>query len=125
MFLSKEQRFHSNACTDGNEGSFPWNYLLAPITNTSVLVEATTRTVKRLTNVAERVLQACFDCTDWSVFEAAAANKLYFQKLKKEFPAKEPASVWKGLRNIKYKTLPPHSVQNQQLADDLNVLLLI
>ncbi len=30
------------------------------------------RTVKRWTNETERVLQACFDCTDWSVFEAAA-----------------------------------------------------
>ncbi len=32
------------------------------------------RTVKRWTNEAERVLQACFDLTDWSVFEAAATD---------------------------------------------------
>ncbi len=30
------------------------------------------RTVKRWTNETERVLQACLDLTDWSVFEAAA-----------------------------------------------------
>ncbi len=34
----------------------------------------------------------------------------------------DPASVWTGLRNItKYKTPPPQSGENQQLADDLNV----
>ncbi len=32
------------------------------------------RTVKRLTNETEQVLQACFDLTDWSIFEAAANN---------------------------------------------------
>ncbi|XP_051578586.1 phosphatidate phosphatase LPIN2-like isoform X4 [Myxocyprinus asiaticus] len=32
------------------------------------------RTVKRWTNEAELELQACFDCTDWSVFEAAATD---------------------------------------------------
>ncbi len=34
----------------------------------------------------------------------------------------DPASILTGLRNItKYKTPPPQSVENQQLADDLNV----
>ncbi len=32
------------------------------------------KTVKRWTNEIERVLQACLDLTDWSVFEAAATN---------------------------------------------------
>ncbi|XDV52129.1 hypothetical protein PO909_020893 [Leuciscus waleckii] len=32
------------------------------------------RTVKRWTNDTEQVLQACFECTDWSVFEAAASD---------------------------------------------------
>ncbi len=32
------------------------------------------RTVKGWTNEAERDLQACFDLTDWSVFEAAATD---------------------------------------------------
>ncbi len=32
------------------------------------------KTVKRWTNETERVLQACLDITDWSVFEAAATN---------------------------------------------------
>ncbi|KAI7806272.1 hypothetical protein IRJ41_003060 [Triplophysa rosa] len=32
------------------------------------------RTVKRWTNETERALQACFECTDWSVFEAATGN---------------------------------------------------
>ena len=30
------------------------------------------KTVKRWTNEAERDLQACCDCTDWTVFEAAS-----------------------------------------------------
>ncbi len=155
------------------------------------------RTVKRWTNEAEQDLKACFDLTDWSVFEATstdldeltetvtsyicediciptrtflsfnndkpwftgklkqlrqakedayrsgdkilynqARNRLtkeirvaknnYSEKLKKELSANDPASVWTGLRNITmYKTPPPHSVENQQLADDLNVLLSI
>ncbi|XP_051513104.1 1-phosphatidylinositol 4,5-bisphosphate phosphodiesterase gamma-2 isoform X4 [Myxocyprinus asiaticus] len=32
------------------------------------------KTVKRWTNEAELELQACFDCTDWSVFEVADTN---------------------------------------------------
>ncbi|KAI7790342.1 hypothetical protein IRJ41_020313, partial [Triplophysa rosa] len=32
------------------------------------------RTVKRWTNETERALQACFECTDWSVFEAATSD---------------------------------------------------
>ncbi len=32
------------------------------------------KTVKRWTNETERVLKACLDLTDWSVFEAAATN---------------------------------------------------
>ncbi|XDV47522.1 hypothetical protein PO909_017127 [Leuciscus waleckii] len=32
------------------------------------------RTVKKWTNEAEQDLQACFDCTDWTVFEAAATD---------------------------------------------------
>ncbi len=32
------------------------------------------RTVKRWTNETERVLQACFDLTDWTVFETASSD---------------------------------------------------
>jgi len=32
------------------------------------------KTVKRWINETEWVLQACFDCSDWSLFEAAATN---------------------------------------------------
>ncbi|CAM4735488.1 unnamed protein product [Leuciscus chuanchicus] len=152
------------------------------------------RTVKRWTNEAEQDLQACFDCTDWTVFEAAAtdldeltdtvtsyisfcedtciptrtflsftndkpwftgklkqlrhakedayrsgdkilynqarnrltkeirvAKRSYSEKLKKQFSANDPASVWRGLRNItNYKSPSPPSVENQQLADTLN-----
>ncbi len=55
--------------------------------------------------------------------EIRVAKKNYSEKLKKELSAKnDPASVWTGLRNITmYKTPPPQSVENQQLADDLNV----
>ncbi len=153
------------------------------------------RTIKRWADEAERDLQACFDLTDRSVFEAAAtdldeltetvtsyisfcedmciptrtflsfnndkpwftgklkqlrqakedayrsgdkifynqarniltkeirvAKNNYSEKLRRDLSANNPASVWTGLRNItKYKTPPPQSVENQQLADDLNV----
>ncbi len=153
------------------------------------------RSIKRWTNEAERDLQACFQLTDWRVFEATATNlnelietvtshislcenmciptrtflsfnndkpwftsssgqlrqakedayrsgdkilynqarnrlakeirvakKKYPEKLRRKLPANDPASVWTGLRNItKYKTPPPQSGENQQLADDLNV----
>ncbi len=32
------------------------------------------RTVRRWTTETEQVLQACFDLTDWTIFEAAATN---------------------------------------------------
>ncbi len=49
-------------------------------------------------------------------------KKKYPEKLRRKLPANDPASVWTGLRNItKYKTPPPQSGENQQLADDLNV----
>ncbi len=54
--------------------------------------------------------------------EISVAKKNYSEKLKKELSANDPASVWTGLRNITmYKTPPPQSVKNQQLADNLNV----
>ncbi len=54
--------------------------------------------------------------------EIRVAKKNYSEKLKKELSANDPASVWTGLRNITmYKTPPPQSVENQQLADELNV----
>ena len=32
------------------------------------------RTVKKWTEESKRELQACFDCTDWSIFEAASTD---------------------------------------------------
>ncbi|KAL0150724.1 hypothetical protein M9458_053947 [Cirrhinus mrigala] len=116
------------------------------------------KTVKRWTNETERVLQVCFELTDWSVFEAGANDldeltetvtsyisfcedmciptrtyltynndKPWFTaKLRQLCQAKEDAysdvsSVWKGLKVItNYKTPSPSTVENQQLADDLN-----
>ncbi|KAI7814255.1 hypothetical protein IRJ41_010952 [Triplophysa rosa] len=152
------------------------------------------RTAKRWSSETERALQACFDCTDWSVFEAAAtdldeltdtvtsyisfcedmciptrtrltynndkpwftmklrqlrqakedayrsgdkvlynqakntltkeiraAKRSYSEKLKNQFSANDPASVWKGLKDItNYKPSSPQSMGNQRLADDLN-----
>ncbi len=44
----------------------------------------------------------------------------YSEKLRKQIPANDPASVWKGLKDItNYKTPPPSTVENPQLADDL------
>ncbi|KAL0157206.1 hypothetical protein M9458_048452, partial [Cirrhinus mrigala] len=54
--------------------------------------------------------------------EIRVAKKNYSEKLKKELSANDPTSVWTGLKNITmYKKPPPQSVENQQLADDLNV----
>ncbi|KAL0147490.1 hypothetical protein M9458_057205, partial [Cirrhinus mrigala] len=152
------------------------------------------KTVKRWTNETERVLQACFELTDWSVFEAAAndldeltetvtsyisfcedmciptrtyltynndkpwftaklrqlrqakedayrygdkvlykqakytlekeikvAKRNYSEKLRNKFYSSDFSSVWKGLKVItNYKTPSPSTVENQQLADDLN-----
>ena len=153
------------------------------------------RTVKRWTNDTEQVLQACFECTDWSVFEAAAsdldeltetvtsyisfcedlciptrtylsfnndkpwftpklrqlrqvkedayrsgdrilynqarntltkeievAKKSYAKKLENQFSSNDPASVWKGLKDItNYKTPSPSIDSNKHLANELNV----
>ncbi|KAL0152504.1 hypothetical protein M9458_052227, partial [Cirrhinus mrigala] len=152
------------------------------------------KTVKRWTNETERVLQACFELTDWSVFEAGAndldeltetvtsyisfcedmciptrtyltynndkpwftaklrqlrqakedayrygdkvlykqakytlekeikvAKRNYSEKLRNKFYSSDVSSVWKGLKVIaNYKTPSPSTVENQQLADDLN-----
>ncbi|KAL0190936.1 hypothetical protein M9458_013634 [Cirrhinus mrigala] len=54
--------------------------------------------------------------------EIRVAKKNYSEKLKKELSANDPTSIWTGLKNITmYKKPPPQSVENQQLADDLNV----
>ncbi len=157
------------------------------------LAKPVLRTVKRWTNETERVLQACFELTDWSVFEVAAndldeltetityisfcedmciptrthltynndklwftaklrqlcqakedaykkgdkvlykqakytlekeirvAKRNYSGKLRNKLSSSDSASVWKGLKDItNYKTPSPSTVENQQLADDLN-----
>ncbi len=152
------------------------------------------RTVKRWTNEAEQNLKACFDLTDWTVFEAAAtdldeltetvtsysfsfcedmciptrthltynndkpwftaklrqlrqakdayrkgdkvvykqakytlekeirvAKRNYSGKLRNKFSSSDSASVWKGMKDItSYKTPSPSTVENLQMADDLN-----
>ncbi|KAL0148259.1 hypothetical protein M9458_056405 [Cirrhinus mrigala] len=152
------------------------------------------KTVKRWTNETEWVLQACFELTDWSVFEAAAndldeltetvtsyisfcedmciptrtyltynndkpwftaklrqlsqakedaykygdkvlykqakytlekeikvAKRTYSEKLRNQLYSSDSSSVWKGLKVItNCKTPSPSTVENQQLADDLN-----
>ncbi len=154
------------------------------------------RTVKRWTNEAEQDLKACFDLTDWTVFEAAAndldeltetvtsyisfcedmciptrthltynndkpwftaklrqvrqvkedayrkgdkvlykqakytlekeirvAKRNYSGKLRNKLSSSDSASVWKGMQDItSYKTPSPSTVENQQMADDLNEL---
>ncbi len=152
------------------------------------------RTVKRWTNEAEQDLKACFDLTDWTVFEAAAtdldeltetvtsyisfcedmciptrthltynndkpwftaklrqlrqakedayrkgdkvlykqakytlekeirvAKRNYSGKLRNKLSSSDSASVWKDMKDItSYKTPSPSTLENQQLADDLN-----
>ncbi len=53
--------------------------------------------------------------------EIRLAKRNYSDKLRIQFSSSDSASVWKGLKEItSYKTLSPSTVENQQLAEDLN-----
>ncbi|KAK3550775.1 hypothetical protein QTP70_004920 [Hemibagrus guttatus] len=53
--------------------------------------------------------------------EIRVAKRSYAKKLENQFSSNDPASVWKGLKDItNYKTPSPSTEANQQLAEDLN-----
>ncbi|KAK3550646.1 hypothetical protein QTP70_002344 [Hemibagrus guttatus] len=53
--------------------------------------------------------------------EIRVAKRSYAKKLENQFSSNDPASVWKGLKDItNYKTPFPSTEANQQLAEDLN-----
>ncbi|KAK3543884.1 hypothetical protein QTP70_030263 [Hemibagrus guttatus] len=53
--------------------------------------------------------------------EISVAKRSYAKKLENQFSSNDPASVWKGLKDItNYKTPSPSTEANQQLAEDLN-----
>ncbi|KAL0152483.1 hypothetical protein M9458_052206, partial [Cirrhinus mrigala] len=53
--------------------------------------------------------------------EIKVAKRNYSKKLRNKFYSSDVSSVWKGLKVItNYKTPSPSTVENQQLADDLN-----
>ncbi|KAK3531508.1 hypothetical protein QTP70_023863 [Hemibagrus guttatus] len=53
--------------------------------------------------------------------EIRVAKRSYAKKLENQFSCNDPASVWKGLKDItNYKTPSPSTEANQQLAEDLN-----
>ncbi len=52
--------------------------------------------------------------------EIRVAKRNYSGKLRNQISSSDPASVWKGLKDINYKTPSPSTVENQQLANDLN-----
>ncbi len=53
--------------------------------------------------------------------EIRVAKRNYSDKLRIQFSSSDTASVWKGLKDItNYMTPSPSTVENQQLADDLN-----
>ncbi len=53
--------------------------------------------------------------------EIRVAKRNYSEKLRNQFSSSDSASVWKGLKDItNYKTPSPSTVENQQLADNLN-----
>ncbi len=53
--------------------------------------------------------------------EIRGARRIYSGKLMNQLSSSDPSSVWKVLKDIpNYKTLSPSTVENQQLADDLN-----
>ncbi len=67
----------------------------------------------------DRVLYKQAKCTLEK--ETRVAKRNYSEKLRNQFSSSDPASVWKGLKDItNYKTACPSIVENQQLADDLN-----
>ncbi|KAK3508078.1 hypothetical protein QTP70_012392 [Hemibagrus guttatus] len=53
--------------------------------------------------------------------EIRVAKRSYAKNLENQFSSNDPASVWKGLRDItNYKTPSPSTEANQQLTEDLN-----
>ncbi len=53
--------------------------------------------------------------------EIRVAKRNYSGKLRNKFSSSNSASVWKGMKDItSYKTPSPSTLENQQLADDLN-----
>ncbi len=53
--------------------------------------------------------------------EIRVAKRNYSEMKRTQFSSSDSASVWKGLKEItNYKTPSPSTVENQQLADDLN-----
>ncbi|KAK3569191.1 hypothetical protein QTP86_026475, partial [Hemibagrus guttatus] len=53
--------------------------------------------------------------------EIRVAKRSYAKKLEHQFSSNDPASVWKGLKDItNYKTPSPSTEANQQLTEDLN-----
>ncbi len=54
--------------------------------------------------------------------EIRVAKRNYSGKLRIQLSSSYSASVWKGMKDFtNYKTPSPSTVENQQLADDLNV----
>ncbi len=53
--------------------------------------------------------------------EISVAKRNYSGKLRNKLSSSDSASVWKGMKDFtNFKTLSPSTVENQQLADDLN-----
>ncbi len=53
--------------------------------------------------------------------EIRVEKRNYSGKLRNKFSSSDSASVWKGMKDItNYKTPSPSTLENQQLADDLN-----
>ncbi len=53
--------------------------------------------------------------------EIRVAKRNYSEKIRIQFSSSDSASVWKGLKETtNYKTPSPSTLENQQLADDLN-----
>ncbi len=53
--------------------------------------------------------------------EIRVAKRNYSGKLRNKLSSSDPASVWKGMKDItSYKSPSPSTLENHQLADDLN-----
>lgn len=80
--------------------------------DTSVKEEAYSCADKILYNQAKNTL----------VKEVRVAKRNYSEKLRTSLLDNDLETVWKGLKDITNYTSPPHSVDRQQLADNLNML---
>ncbi len=100
--------------------SFQYSSKLITTTNRGSLQnsDSSVRPNKMLTR---RGTKSCTNRPNTHWKRRRVAKRTYSGKLRNKLSSSDSASVWKGLKDItNYKTPSPSTVENQQLADDLN-----